>query len=94
LRRRLALGLVEPFLCHRFLLWTIAMGSTAAIFGTALVLNVTRGVLVFASPTALVVVSVFGLLGAWALLFAFLPPAAYVRFVLQARTAAPSPFPP
>ena len=88
LRRRLALGLVEPFLCHRFLLWTIAMGSTAAIFGTALVVNVTRDVLVFASPTALLVVSVLGLLGAWALLFAFLPPAAYVRFVVgQARPA-------
>jgi hypothetical protein len=88
LRRRLALGLVDPFLCHRFLLWTIAMSCTAGIFATALVLNVTRGELVFASPPALVAVSVLGLAGAWALLFAFLPPAAYVRFIAPSRPAA------
>jgi hypothetical protein len=84
LRRQLALGLVEPFLCHRFLLWTLGLGCTAGILAIALLVNVTLGELVFASPPALVVVSVLGLVGAWALLFAFLPPSAYVRFVESA----------
>ena len=87
LRRQLALGLVEPFLCHRFFLWTLALGCTTAILATALAVNVTMGELVFASPVALVSVSALGLVGAWALLFAFLPPRAYVRFVESASAA-------
>lgn len=87
LRRQLALGLVDPFLCHRFLLWTVAMGCTAGILAVACFINVTRGELLFASPNALVGVSVLGLVGSWALLFAFLPPPAYVRFIESTRSA-------
>jgi hypothetical protein len=87
LRRRRALGLVEPFLCHRFLLWTLALASSAGILATALLTNTLLGVLVFAWPPALLAVSVLGLVGAAALWCAFLPPAAYRRFV-DARASA------
>jgi hypothetical protein len=91
LRRQLAIGLVDPFLCHRFLLWTIGMGSTAAILATALFTNVTRDELVFANTAALLVVSLLGLIGGPALLFAFVPPAAYVRLVQRAGAPPSAP---
>lgn len=81
LRRRLALGLAEPFACHRFLLWAVALTSSTGILATALLTNTLRGVLVFAWSPALLLVSLFGLVGAWTLWFAFLPPAAYRRAI-------------
>jgi len=81
LRRQLALGLVDRFTCHRFGLWSFALACTAAMLAMALVTNIGKGVLVFAWSPALLCVGVLGLLGAWALWFAFLPPQFYVRFV-------------
>jgi hypothetical protein len=81
LRRRLALGLVEPFLGHRFLLWAIATGSSTVILAAALCTNTLLGVLVFAYAPALLLVSACGLVGAAALWLAFLPPAGYRRLV-------------
>lgn len=81
LRRQLALGLVEPFLCHRFLLWSISMAASAAMFATAVATNTMRGELVFSYPPALLAVCLLGWIAGWALLFAFLPPAAYVRWI-------------
>jgi hypothetical protein len=90
LRRRLALSLVDRFTCHRFGLWGFALACTAGILATALFTNIAKGVLVFAWTPALLGVSVLGLLGAWALWFAFLPPAFYVRRVEgRTRVAAP-----
>ena len=80
LRRRLALGLVDRFTCHRFGLWGFALACTVGILVTALVTNIGKGVLVFAWSPALLCVGVLGLLGAWALWFAFLPPHFYQRF--------------
>jgi hypothetical protein len=88
LRRRLALGLVEPFLCHRFLLWAIGMAASAGLLAIALAINVVHGELVFAIPAALLGVSVLGLFGAVALFLAFLPPAAYVRWIERSHAAA------
>lgn len=85
LRRRLALGLADPFLCHRFALWTVGMAASAGILAIALATNVLRGELVFAVPAALLGVSALGLFGAIALLLAFLPPAAYVRWIERAH---------
>jgi hypothetical protein len=92
LRKQLALGLVEPYLCHRFLLWAVGMGTTTAMLATALVTNVTRGVLVFAWPPALLLVSLLGLVGAASLWLAFLPPARYVRWVTTSAAKGSEPF--
>ena len=81
LRRQIALGLADPLAAHRFLLWALALSSSTAILATALATNTLVGVLVFAYPPALLVVSVLGILAAWALWFAFLPPAGYRRLV-------------
>jgi hypothetical protein len=89
LRRRLALGLVDRFTCHRFGLWGFALACTAGILGTALFTNIEKGVLVFAWTPALLGVSVLGLAGAWALWFAFLPPESYVRRVEGRTRVAP-----
>lgn len=89
LRRRLALGLVDRFTCHRFGLWGFALACTAAMLATALVTNIWMGVLVFAWSPGLLCVSVLGLLGAWALWFAFLPPHFYRRlFEMNSEVAA------
>ncbi len=80
LRRQLALGLVDRFTCHRFGLWGFALACTAGMLATALVTNIWMGVLVFAWSPALLCVGVLGLLGAWALWFAFLAPHFYRRF--------------
>ena len=89
LRRRLALGLVDRFTCHRFGLWGFALACTVGILVTALVTNIGKGVLVFAWAPALLGVSVLGLVGAWALWFAFLPPESYVRRVEGRTRVAP-----
>jgi hypothetical protein len=81
LRRQVALGLADAFVCHRFGLWAAAMASSTAILATALFTNTTRGVLVFAWPPALLAVSVLGIVGSLSLWLAFLPPARYRRLV-------------
>jgi len=83
LRRQLALGLADPFLCHRFLLWTVAMAASAGMLVTALLTNSLRGELVFSYVPALLSVSVLGLVGASAMFLAFLPPVAYVQWIEQ-----------
>ena len=88
LRRRLALGLSERLTFQRFALWGFAFGCTVGMLVTALVTNIWKGVLVFAWSPALLCVGVLGLLGAWALWFAFLPPAFYRRLV-ERRDAVP-----
>ncbi len=93
LRRRLALGLTDRFTCHRFGLWGLALGCTAAMLILSLAVNVTKDVLVFAWPPGLLFVGSIGLLASWALWFAFLPPAFYRRFIDgDPRVAAPDPF--
>jgi hypothetical protein len=81
LRRRRNLGLADAFLCHRFLLWTVGMACTTGILATALFTNLTQGVLVYAWPPALLLVSLLGLPAAGALWLAFLPPPSYERLI-------------
>ncbi len=90
LRRQRALGLVDRFTCHRFALWGFALACTAAMLVVALVTNVWMGVLVFAWSPALLCVGVLGLLGSWALWFAFLPPHSYKRLFEAAPEVAAS----
>lgn len=81
LRRRLALGLTDRFTCHRFLLWSLGLACSAAIFLTALLTNILLGVLVFAWSPALLGVSVLGIVAGGGLWLAFLPPRFYRRWI-------------
>jgi hypothetical protein len=88
MRRRLALGLAEPVVTNRFLLW--------AIFGIAtflvLVVNMTyhiAGVSTLTDPVCQLVTILGALLASGAMYLAFLPPAVYLRWIeSRARAAA------
>ena len=79
-RRRLALGLGDPVVANRFLLWCLSGASQAAIHAMSLSLHV-RGVGMLADPLGLFVVATGLLLAAAMMWLVFLPPAAYRRFV-------------
>jgi hypothetical protein len=80
LRRRLALGLTDAIVTNRFLLW----GLTGASAGVALViLTLLRlaDINYMSAPVALFTAAVCGLLASVFLYLAFLPPAAYLRWL-------------
>jgi hypothetical protein len=89
LRRRLRIGLADPLLANRFLLWGIATSAAFGIYVVALANlfdhsthDVAAGVF---SPTWALLTSVLGLTSGVCLWLAFLAPAAYRR-----RIASPA----
>ena len=81
LRRRLRLGLADPVVTNRFLLW--GLSSAAAFFGSALifVFATLTGVDPNQIPSLTLTASLHGLVAAVAMWFAFQPPAFYVRWL-------------
>jgi hypothetical protein len=88
LHRRLALGLGDPVVANRVLLWAVyALSATGVIAVQAfyhLALGNSLG-----HPVPLLAAALGGSLSSAAIYLAFLPPAAYLRLV-QARAAAPA----
>lgn len=80
LRRRLSLGLAEPLVVNRFLLWGVACSSSVVAnlinIGAAL-----SGRSIVAYAPALAISSLSGVLASVLLILAFLPPPSYVRRV-------------
>jgi hypothetical protein len=73
-RRRCALGLADPLVANRMLLWTIGLGAVLAIWiheGVTIVIG--RG------PSTYLVLALLGFVCAGSLWLAFFPPAFYVR---------------
>jgi hypothetical protein len=88
MRRQLSLGLVEPAIANRFLLFGIH--STSTMIGC--VVNAWFAVtspLSVLDPTALSVAGLCGGIGAVAVILGFMPPARYLRWI-SARHAARS----
>jgi hypothetical protein len=86
LRRRLALGLADPLVVNRFLLWGLVGVSTMGInFANAW--TALRGVNVLQDPFAMAATGCLGLFNAVAMWLAFLPPEAYVRRVRGASAS-------
>lgn len=86
LRRRIPLGLADPLVADRFGLW-----GWTGVFGGGSLLPASWAMLTGGDPNSAVshlLVGVCGLVCSGALALAFLPPAAYVRFV---RESAPAP---
>lgn len=86
LRRRIPLGLADPVVADRFGLWGFTVVFAFVSLAPALLAHLTGG-----DPNSLtshLVVGVFGLASSVVLYLAFLPPAAYCRFV---RGRAPTP---
>jgi hypothetical protein len=95
MRRRVALGLAEPLVANRFLLWSIWTGALALIPLFVLALR-SAGALEVPAPgetlsaaarAALAVVGMGGAVAVGAGWLAFFPPAAYRRWVASARPA-------
>jgi hypothetical protein len=80
MRRRVRLGLADPVVADRFLLW----GLMSLFVNAGVLLNgyaILRGVSVFQTPAILLASSTTGLAQAVLLLLAFLPPARYLAWV-------------
>jgi hypothetical protein len=88
LRRRIPLGLADPLVAERFGLW----GYTA-LFGGGSIVPAVVAALTGGDPNSTgshLVVALFGLLSSAVLYVAFLPPAAYVRWVTAATATPPA----
>ena len=81
MRRRVRLGLADPVVCNRFLMW--AIGAFAAGWGTAvgLIAQIVTGAATLDGGWVMVSSSIHGLIAAIAIALAFIPPGFYLRFI-------------
>jgi DNA-binding IclR family transcriptional regulator len=77
LRRRERVGLADPVVCERVLLWGIASVASAIVGGTSTVAGF-LGINFAATAFGAAVIAPLGLTAAGAMWLAFLPPAAYL----------------
>jgi hypothetical protein len=87
MRRRVRLGLADPVVCNRFLLWGIGAGAAGVGSLIGVVAQIAHGQPNQQIPWVLASSSLHGLVAAVALWLAFVPPAAYTRWV-ERREAA------
>jgi hypothetical protein len=86
LRRRMKLGLAEPTVANRFLLWAFA-GIVATVWNTVSAYYLMRGANIGAHPVPLLATSLGGLLSAFLQVLIFMPPARYVRWIERDRAS-------
>jgi len=89
LRRRQALGLADPVVVNRFLLWGIACASSVFI-ACANVATAVAGRNIMEYQPAMITSATLGIMNSILLILAFLPPASYLRFVRRRAGMAPS----
>jgi hypothetical protein len=83
LRRRQALGLADPVVTNRFLLWAIA-DWTAVLLCGSVVSFLLAGKAVLIDPLALCAIALAGTVMSVTWYLTFFPPAAYLRYVRHA----------
>lgn len=88
MRRRQAIGLSDPLVANRFLLWAVGAGTAGlgSLVGT--VVGLAYGRALEELPALTVAMSLFGLVSAGALWLAFVPPETYKRRVRGKPDAA------
>ncbi len=86
MRRRLALGLAEPVVTNRFLLWGIS-GLVSLTWNGVVNAYLLAGANINLHPVPVFAVSFGGLVTAGCLVLTFMPPAWYVRWIQRDRTA-------
>ena len=87
MRRRVRIGLADPVVANRFLLWGIGAGAAGVGSLVGTVAQLATGVSVRDAGWVMVSSSLHGLVSAIALWLAFLPPRAFREYV-KARAAA------
>lgn len=80
MKRRARLGLADPVVTNRFFLWGLGAGAAGLGAGLATLLSIVTG-LSTQAPAIVASSSAHGFAAALAIWLAFLPPAAYVRWV-------------
>jgi hypothetical protein len=88
MRRRLALGLADPLVANRFLMWGIGAGAAGVGSLVGVVAQVATGVSMREIGWVTVSSSAHGMLAAVAIWLAFVPPAAYRRWIAGAPAPA------
>jgi hypothetical protein len=81
MRRRLRLGLADPLVTSRFLLWGLGIGAAGVGSLISVVVQQVAGLSMAELPTLTFSNSLFGLASALLMGVAFLPPAAWRRYV-------------
>ena len=89
LKRRMRLGLADPVVANRMLLWGVASGCIA-IQTPVILASIVLGGEDHIASWALVVVSVFSCLAAATVWLAFFPPASYLKRIAARAAAAES----
>lgn len=79
-RRRLALGLSDPVVINRFLLWG-SMGALESVANIGALTLELQGLSPFTNPAGAMIMALNGLLGTGLMFLTFMPPDAYRRFV-------------
>ena len=87
MRRRLRLGLADRLVTNRFLLWGIGIGAAGIGSVISLVVQLTTGNAMAELP-AMLSNSLHGLTSAVLMWIAFVPPAAWKRYVLESHRAS------
>ena len=80
LRRRLALGLTDPLITERFRLWGIGTGAATLLNATSST-TTAMGYDMATTVVGALMIGALGLVAAGSTWFAFVPPAAYARWV-------------
>ncbi len=81
MRRRLRLGLADPVVTNRFLLWGLGSGAALAGSGVAALMMALTGFDASGGPATALVLSAHGTVAAVAMWLAFLPPQRYRRWI-------------
>ncbi len=84
MRRRLALGLAEPVVTNRFLLWGLT-GLVSMTWNGVVSSYLLAGVNINAHPVPVLAISLGGLASAVCLVLIFMPPAWYLRWLARDR---------
>jgi hypothetical protein len=88
MRRRARLGLSDPVVTNRFLLWGIGAGAAGVGSAIGTIWSVATGAVTLETPWVVASSSAHGFVAAVAMYLAFVPPAAYRRWI--ERSASPA----
>jgi len=89
MRRRAKIGLADPLVTNRFLLWGLGIGAAGVGSAISVVAQVVTGQHMLAVPWVMVSNSLHGLTAAVLMWVAFIPPGFYRRFV-ESRSQQPA----